>query len=64
MEQLKQYNQLRDIQRVIPERRKIVKIGNSLGITLPNILKDYGLQAGRDVEIKVIDPLNLHIKLC
>jgi hypothetical protein len=64
LQQLKEYNKLRDLRRTVPEKRKIVRIGNSLGITLPPALKHYGLEVGRDVEISVIDLRNLHIKLC
>ncbi|MDQ7822807.1 MAG: AbrB/MazE/SpoVT family DNA-binding domain-containing protein [Candidatus Eremiobacteraeota bacterium] len=64
LDQLRQHNRLRDMRRLLPEKRKIVKIGNSLGITLPGFLKEYGLQAGREVELEVIDAVTLQVRFC
>ena len=38
-----------------PER-KITKIGNSLGVTIPNeLLKQAGLKQGDDIQLELID---------
>lgn len=39
----------------IPER-KITKIGNSFGVTIPNeLLKKAGLEHGDDVQLEIVD---------
>lgn len=63
IEQMREYNHLKDLSQAIPEKRKIIKIGNSLGFTLPISLKKYGFNVGKEIEIKLLDAHNLSIKL-
>ncbi len=63
IEQMREYNRIRDFATAVPEKRKIVKIGNSLGFTLPISLKKFGINVGKEIEVRVIDTHNLSIKL-
>ncbi len=63
IDQMKEYNRLKEFTNAVPKKRKIVKIGNSLGFTLPVTLKEYGFDVGKDIEIKVLDSHNIAIKL-
>lgn len=63
IDQMREYNRLKEFANAVPKKRKIVKIGNSLGFTLPVTLKEYGFEVGKDIEIKVLDSHNLAIKL-
>ncbi|PIN87317.1 hypothetical protein COV19_00345 [Candidatus Woesearchaeota archaeon CG10_big_fil_rev_8_21_14_0_10_44_13] len=51
-EQAMEYGRLKEIREMIGGERKIIKIGNSIGITLPEKL---GLKPGRKVRTEVID---------
>ncbi|MBP3041313.1 AbrB/MazE/SpoVT family DNA-binding domain-containing protein [Bacillaceae bacterium Marseille-Q3522] len=47
---------MKDVKFVNQMERKITKIGNSLGITLPlELLKQIGLAQGDNVQVQVID---------
>lgn len=63
MDQLDLYNSLRDQARgLLLQRRKIQKIGNSLGLTLPAALHDL-IRPGMQVEIVIVDPQTFQIKV-
>ncbi|MBI4744546.1 MAG: hypothetical protein HY776_06990 [Actinobacteria bacterium] len=61
LDQMQRYEKARDLKKALPTKRKIVKIGNSLGFTLPSNLSKYGLEIGRKLEIRVIDESNIQI---
>jgi hypothetical protein len=63
LEQMQNYEKAKGLKDALPVKRKIVKIGNSLGFTLPSILAKYGLTIGRELEIKVLDKSNIQITL-
>ena len=62
MDQLDGYNTLRDQARGMLQRRKIQKIGNSVGLTLPASLQDF-IKPGMDVEILLLDSKTFQIKV-
>jgi len=43
--------------------RKIIKIGSSMGITLPDMLKKFGVKVGRKVKLEAIDKKSIKITL-
>ena len=51
-EQAVEYAEKKETHRVIDSNRKVIRIGNSLGITLPEKL---GLKVGRKVRIEAAD---------
>lgn len=63
LDQMRLYNKIRDFEKAVPQKRRIVKIGNSLGFTLPYVLKEYGLEVGKEIEIKIVDSKNLYLRI-
>lgn len=51
-EQARDFIRLKELQEIVNSKRKIIKIGNSMGITLPEKLSDLGLKVGSKVKIK------------
>ena len=51
-DQALEYARLREIHSMVDAERKIIKIGNSIGITLPEKL---GLKPGKKVRVEAID---------
>lgn len=45
---------LKQLQAILQQNRKLIKIGNSIGLTLPERLQEYGIKAGDRVQIKPI----------
>ena len=60
-EQFKDVLALRELANKISSRRRIVRIGNSLGITLPKSVKELGLGIGSEVKIKLANRKSLQI---
>jgi len=58
----KLYNLIK-LHNLLDKERKIVRIGNSLGITLPESLKEFGIEVGRKVKIVAVAPNSLKIVL-
>ena len=52
-EQFKKALLLKELAKEINSTRKVVKIGNSLGITLPKAAKQLGLKSGSKVELRL-----------
>lgn len=52
LEQAEEYGRLKEIHTLINEERKIIRIGNSMGITLPERL---GLKPGKKVRLEAIN---------
>lgn len=64
LEQSRTYNQLKQIQiELAKEMKKISKIGNSMGITLPAKLKELGFEIGKSLDIRLVDSKHIVIEL-
>lgn len=68
IEQSKRYHFLKKVEEVRREikktrKRKISKLGNSMGILLPTQLKDLGFEIGRGFDIQLIDENTIVIAL-
>ena len=64
LEQSKLYHRLRNIQVLLKkEERKISKIGNSMGITLPVKLKELGFNVGKKFNLQLLDENKIVIEL-
>ena len=48
---------------VIDAERKIIKIGNSMGLTLPDGLRQFGAKIGKKVKIEALTPESFNVKL-
>ena len=64
IEQSKAYHKLRQIQdELSKETKKISKIGNSMGITLPIKLKELGFDIGKSLDMRILDSRHIIIEL-
>jgi antitoxin component of MazEF toxin-antitoxin module len=63
LEQAKEYHKKLKLHQDVDQERQIIKIGNSMGITLPDKLNEYGIKIGKKVKIEAIDENSLKIKI-
>ena len=61
--QSKKYVGLFSLREATEAERKIIKIGGSMGITLPDMLKKFGVKVGRKVKLEDIDRKSIKITL-
>ena len=62
-EQAEKYSKLKQLHKLIDADRKIIKIGNSMGLTLPDGLQDFGAKIGKRVKIEAISPKSFKVEL-
>ncbi|MAE13218.1 hypothetical protein CMO92_01515 [Candidatus Woesearchaeota archaeon] len=62
-EQAKNYVRLKQLHQIIDSKRKIIKIGNSMGLTLPDRLKDLGVKVGRKIKTEALTPNSFKVEL-
>ncbi|MFH0798105.1 MAG: hypothetical protein V1906_01700 [Candidatus Woesearchaeota archaeon] len=60
-DQFEKLIELKKLHEVIDKERRIIKIGNSLGITLPESLRDFGITVGKKVKIEALTRRSLKI---
>ncbi len=53
---------LREANKAIEGKRKIVKVGSSIAALLPKRVEDYGIKEGVVDDVKVLSPNSLQIK--
>lgn len=52
--QAKKYVKLKQLHQIIDAERKIIRIGNSMGLTLPEGLQEFGAEVGKKVRIEAL----------
>ena len=62
-EQAERYAKLKQLHQIVDAERKIIKIGNSMGLTLPDSLQDFGAKVGKKVKIEALSPKSFKIEL-
>ncbi|MBS3133096.1 hypothetical protein J4470_03120 [Candidatus Woesearchaeota archaeon] len=62
-EQAERYVQSRQLHRIIDAERRVIRVGNSMGITLPEQLKSYGLRIGKKVRTTALDADSFKVEL-
>src|SRR3989338_5514057 len=60
-EQAQRYARLKQLHQVIDAERKIIKIGNSMGLTLPDGLRQFGAKIGKKVKIEALTPESFNV---
>ncbi|MEK6983005.1 MAG: hypothetical protein AABX33_00395 [Nanoarchaeota archaeon] len=60
--QVEKYAKLKQLHQLVDTERKIIKIGNSMGLTLPDRLQDFGAKIGKKVKIEALSPKSLKIE--
>lgn len=54
-EHAKEFRRRIHLHQVFDQERQIIKIGNSMGITLPEKLNEFGITVGKKVRIEAVD---------
>ena len=54
---------LKQLHQIIDSERKIIKIGNSMGFTLPDRLKDFGAKVGKKVKTEALSEKSFKVEL-
>ena len=62
-EQAQRYAKLKQLHQIIDAERKITRIGNSMGLTLPEELQEFGVKIGKKVRIQALDSKSFKVEL-
>ena len=62
-EQAQKYSDLKQLHQIIDAERKIIKIGNSMGFTLPDTLKNFGVKIGKKIKTEVLDSKSFKVEI-
>lgn len=62
-DQALRYARLKQLHQIIDAERKIIKIGNSMGFTLPDRLQDFGIKIGKKIKTKALGPKSFEVEL-
>lgn len=60
--QAEEYVKLKKLHEIVDSEKKVIKIGNSMGITLPDRLKEFGIKLGRKIKIKALSKNSIKIE--
>ena len=62
-EQAKIFQKRLELHHTVDQEKQIIKIGNSMGITLPEKLRNFGLKVGQKVKLEAINERSFRIDL-
>lgn len=62
-EQAREFRQRIEFHRAIDQEKQVIKIGNSMGITFPERLREFGVEVGTKVHIEAIDQKSFKVEL-
>ena len=62
-EQAEKYVKLKQLHQIMDAERKIIKIGNSMGLTLPEGLQEFGAKVGKKVKIEALSLISFKVEL-
>lgn len=62
-EQAEKYVKLKQFHQIIDSERKIIKIGNSMGFTLPDRLQEFGAKIGKKVKTEALSEKSFKVEL-
>lgn len=54
--QAEDYIRLKELHDIIDSERNIIKVGNSMGLTLPEKMKTLGLKPGKKIKLEALSP--------
>ena len=60
--QAEEYIKLKKLHQIVDAERKIIKIGNSIGITLPEKLKEFGVKFGKKIKVEALSENSIKIE--
>lgn len=62
-EQAKEFQKRIQLHHIIDQERQVIKIGNSMGITLPEQLNELGISVGKKVRLEAIDEQSFKVEI-
>ena len=62
-EQAEEFVRLKQLHQIIDAKRKIIKIGNSMWLTFPDKLEDFGVKVGKEVKTEALGPKSFKVEL-
>ena len=62
-EQAEKYVVLKQIHDIMDSERKIIKIGNSMGVTLPDQLRSFGIKEGKKIRIEALSATSFKVEM-
>ncbi|MBI2147038.1 hypothetical protein HYU19_01005 [Candidatus Woesearchaeota archaeon] len=62
-EQAKEFRKRVEFHQAIDQEKQVIQIGNSMGITLPEKLRDYGVSIGKKLRIEAIDDKSFKVEI-
>ncbi len=62
-EQAVRFVRLKTLHEIIDDERKIIRVGNSMGITLPEQLKEFGIKIGAKVRTEALSSKSFKVEL-
>jgi ssDNA-binding Zn-finger/Zn-ribbon topoisomerase 1 len=62
-EQAEEYAKLKQLHQIMDKERKIIKVGNSMGFTLPDRLQEFGAKIGKKVKTEALSPNSFKVEL-
>ncbi len=62
-EQAQKYAKLKQMHRILDAERTIIRIGNSMGLTLPDELSQFGAKVGKKIRTEALGPKTFKVEL-
>lgn len=62
-EQAQKYAKLKQLHQIIDAERKIIKIGNSMGLILPDRLQEFGAKIGAKIKTEALSPKSFKVEI-
>ena len=62
-EQAKEFRKRIEFHKAIDQEKRVIQIGNSMGITFPEKLTDFGVRIGKKVKVEAIDSRSFKVIL-
>lgn len=62
-EQAKEFRKRLEFHQIIDQEKQVIKVGNSMGITLPEKLHEFGVNIGTKVKIEAIDQRSFKVEI-
>ena len=62
-DQAKEFRKRIEFHKAIDQEKQVIKIGNSMGITLPEKLRELGVTVGKKVKIEAIDEKSFKVEI-
>ncbi len=62
-EQARKFVKLKELHHIVDAERKIIRVGNSMGLTLPDALQEFGVEVGKKVKIEALTAHSFKVEL-